>query len=93
MFTRQKLLFRKPVVSQAASFTSYSLRNISKHLKAFATIDPSNLSSSDKGFNLVGGEWTSPSKYMDLVDPLNGGTMIKIPDTQMDEIAPFVQSL
>ena len=36
-------------------------RGISSHLKAFATIDPENLSASDKGFNLVGGEWTSPN--------------------------------
>ena len=68
-------------------------RGISNHLKAFATIDPQNLSASDKGFNLVNGEWVSPSKYLDLVDPLKGGTMIKIPDTQMDEIEPFVESL
>ena len=39
------------------------------------------------------GEWTSPSKYMDLVDPLKGGTMVKIPDTQLSEIEPFVTSL
>ena len=30
---------------------------------------------------------------MDLIDPLNGGTMLKIPDTQIDEIEPFVESL
>lgn len=68
-------------------------RAISQHLKAFATIDPNNLSSSDKGFNLVNGQWQSSNEYVDLVDPLNGGTMIKIPDTQMDEIDPFVDSL
>jgi len=75
------------------SFTSMQLRSISKHLKAFATIDPANLSASDKGFNLVGGEWVSSSHYRTLVDPLKGGDMIKVPDTQMDEIAPFVESL
>ena len=90
MFLRQSLLFKQPVMKQATSLTSPSLRNISKHLKAFATIDPSNLSPSDKGFNLVNGEWTSPSQHMNLIDPLNGGNMMKIPDTQMSEIAPFV---
>jgi len=69
------------------------LRSISKHLKAFATVDPNNLSASDKGFNLVQGEWRSPNHYMDLIDPLNGGTMLKIPNTQLDEISPFVESL
>ena len=74
-------------------FSSVPLRRISKHLKAFATIDPENLSTSDKGFNLVQGEWTSSAKYHELIDPLNGEKMIKIPDTQMDEITPFVESL
>lgn len=69
------------------------LRSISKHLKAFATVDPDNLSASDKGFNLVQGEWRSTNQYLDLVDPLKGGTMVKIPDTQVDEIEPFVESL
>jgi hypothetical protein len=30
---------------------------------------------------LVNGEWVGTEKYIDLVDPLNGGTMIKLPDT------------
>ena len=30
---------------------------------------------------------------MDLIDPLHGGNMLKIPDTQLDEIQPFVDSL
>ena len=99
MFLRQSL-FGKPLqkaaaapLSSARMASSIQVRSISQHLKAFATIDPDNLSSSDKGFNLVQGEWTSPRQYMDLVDPLKGGTMIKVPDTQMDEIEPFVESL
>lgn len=68
-------------------------RSISHHLKAFATIDPNNLSASDKGFNLVKGEWVPSQKYMDLIDPLKGGTLMKIPDTQTEEITPFVESL
>jgi len=35
----------------------YSQRNFSKHLKAFATLDPKNLSVENKGMNLVAGEW------------------------------------
>ena len=30
---------------------------MSKHLKAFATLDPDNLSTKNKGMNLVNGEW------------------------------------
>ena len=91
MFLRQNYKFMRTM--NPMGLTSMPRRNISKHLKAFATIDPDNLSAKDKGFNLVQGEWTSSSQYLDLVDPLKGGKMIKIPDTQMDEIAPFVESL
>ena len=98
---RQKL-FGKPVQQAAATsaksvsnkvVSAPAFRSVSQHLKAFATIDPNNLSKSDKGFNLVKGEWTSTKQYMDLVDPLNGGTMIRVPDTSLDEIDPFVESL
>ena len=30
---------------------------MSKHLAAFATVDPEKLSAKDKGMNLVQGEW------------------------------------
>jgi len=66
---------------------------MSSHLKAFATIDPNNLSVKDKGFNLVKGEWASTASYTDLIDPLTGDVMMKQPDTQLDEIQPFVESL
>jgi len=81
MFLRQHKIFSQAAAKPMMSFTSMQLRCISQHLKAFATIDPANLSPSDKGFNLVKGEWVSSSKYMTLVDPLNGGDMIKVPDT------------
>jgi 1-pyrroline-5-carboxylate dehydrogenase len=71
----------------------FSALAMSSHLKSFATIDPNNLSEKDKGYNLVKGEWTSTANYVDLVDPLTGKTMMKQPDTQMDEISPFVESL
>ena len=94
MLLRHKI-FGKPVQSASSAVIAKScqMRSFSKHLKAFATIDPQNLSSSDKGFNLVKGEWVPSKQYMDLVDPLKGGTMVKIPDTQVDEIQPFVESL
>ena len=68
-------------------------RYASRHLKHFATIDPGNLSTKDKGMNLVQGEWTGVAKYSELVDPLTGKPMISIPDTSMQELEPFVESL
>ena len=65
----------------------------SQHLKAFATIDPHNLSVKDKGMNLVGGEWVGSNEYFELIDPLTGKPMISIPDTKLDEIDPYIESL
>ena len=73
--------------------TMTAQRNFSAHLKAFATLDPKNLSVSDKGMNLVAGEWVGSEKYGTMVDPLTGKPMMSYPDTQMHEIDPFVQSL
>lgn len=41
----------------------------------------------------VNGEWGLPAKSKTIPDPLNGEPFIKLPDTQLDEIDPFVQSL
>jgi 1-pyrroline-5-carboxylate dehydrogenase len=48
MFTTRKSM---------AGLLNLQLRNASQHLKAFATIDPKNLSVENKGMNLVQGEW------------------------------------
>jgi len=85
-------MLSQPQLRQRALYLLQA-RQFSKHLKAFATVDPANLTASDRGYNLVGGEWKDTQKYVDLVDPLRGGTMIRIPDTSVDEIQPFVDSL
>ena len=63
--------------------------------KAFATIDPfegMNASTPGVAQNLVGGEWLSGTEFRDdLVDPLNGGAFVKVPDTT--DIAPFLEGL
>ncbi len=68
-------------------------RAFSKHLKAFATVDPKGMNGKDKGFNLVNGEWKTTSAYSDLIDPLTGKTMMQVPQTSADEIQPFVDSM
>ena len=73
--------------------TTVHMRNASAHLKAFATIDPKNLSVTNKGMNLVQGEWVAAEQYMDVIDPLTGKPMISIPNTSMGEIEPFIESL
>eukprot|EP00771_Trimastix_marina_P003995 gnl/Trimastix_PCT/72.p2 GENE.gnl/Trimastix_PCT/72~~gnl/Trimastix_PCT/72.p2 ORF type:complete len:527 (+),score=163.84 gnl/Trimastix_PCT/72:2419-3999(+) len=61
----------------------------------FATIDPDTVSGANpcQLYNLVNGEWMLPRASTDIVDPLNGEAFIKMPNTQVDELAPFVASL
>ena len=47
----------------------------------------------DKGQNLVKGAWQGTKKYNDLPDPLTGKVMMKVPDTTLEEITPFIESL
>ena len=75
---------------QRCAIQTTSLRAFSKHLNAFATIDPNNMDGSDKGFNLVDGKWQGTEKYIDLPDPMTGKTLCKCPDTQLHEIDPFI---
>ena len=63
-------------------------------LREFATIDPENLSKTSKLQNLCGGEWMSTKSYEDLIDPLTGNVMGKVPLTDAEtEIKPFIDSL
>lgn len=41
----------------------------------------------------MNGEWGLTARLKTIPDPLNGEPFIKLPDTQLDEIEPFVQSL
>lgn len=62
---------------------------------SWATVDPDAMgpSSPGIGLNLVGGQWTSTAKTMDVVDPLNGERMVTVPDTQENEIGLFVERM
>lgn len=41
----------------------------------------------------VYGEWVPAEKTLAVVDPLNGEPFLRVPDTQLYEIEPFVASL
>lgn len=41
----------------------------------------------------VNGEWHLPRNSKPLIDPWNGEEFMKIPDPQIDEVEPFVESL
>jgi len=63
-------------------------------LKQFATVDPENLTKTSKMQNLCNGEWTGTEDWIDLIDPLNGKVMGKVPKTNKDtETKCFIDSL
>jgi len=61
----------------------------------FATVDPFNdmtANSPGEVQNLVGGNWVSESKTRDdIVDPLNGGLFLEVPDTE--DMTPFLDGI
>ena len=67
-------------------------------LPSWATADPSVMGvSSDihQVSNLVGGKWSDAKARMVIPDPMNKNSqpIFTIPDTQVDELAPFFESL
>lgn len=64
-------------------------------IPAFATVDPfDGMTAENPGIlqNLVGGEWLdSDGGYDDIVDPMNGDVMLRVPETQ--NCAPFIDGL
>eukprot|EP00250_Pteridium_aquilinum_P010411 c19365_g1_i3 orf=191-1822(+) len=61
---------------------------------SFATLDPHHLCAAQPAqiFNFVHGSWKEASKWADIVDPLNGDSFLKVPDTTVSELVPFIES-
>jgi len=64
-------------------------------LPEWATVDPDLMCEATPAFgrNLVGGQWVDAKQTMDVIDPLNGEVMVKVPDTTVQEIGPFVERM
>eukprot|EP00434_Breviolum_minutum_P024381 symbB.v1.2.021531.t1/scaffold1865.1/size98072/8 len=62
---------------------------------SWATVDPETMSASTpaEGLNLCGGNWTTSKYSQEIVDPMNGDVFLKVPNTGMEEIEPFVQRM
>ena len=43
--------------------------------------------------NFIDGKWVKGKKYREVVDPMSGEPFIQTPDTDEEELAPFIQSL
>jgi hypothetical protein len=75
-------------------------RALSQHARcasvpAWATVDPWKMSGAEPavGKNLCGGVWSDAKSTHDIIDPLNGEAFIKVPNTSVDEIGPFVERM
>jgi 1-pyrroline-5-carboxylate dehydrogenase len=65
---------------------------------SWATYDPDELGSSATPYavqNFVDGKWTKAKTSMDIPHPMdkNSHPIFTVPDTQADEITPFLESL
>lgn len=62
---------------------------------SWASADPEAVTGSAPATvsNLVSGKWTGTAAMMHVPDPYNGEQFIHVPDTQGDELKPFVDSL
>mmetsp|Transcript_19260 Transcript_19260/g.37177 ORF Transcript_19260/g.37177 Transcript_19260/m.37177 type:complete len:259 (-) Transcript_19260:487-1263(-) len=70
-------------------------RAISMGKFSWATVDPEKMSGSNpaNAQNFVRGEWQDTKSTMNIIDPLNGEEFLVVPNTQLDEIGPFVEGL
>lgn len=93
------MLLNKP---QRFRNPAFCIRNIGYRvlstIPSWATIDPAALGMSKEPYlvpNIVGGEFTTTKSTMDIIHPMdrNANPIFKVPDTQIDEIEPFVNSL
>lgn len=73
-------------------------RAMSTSVPSWATVDPAAMGTKAEPhavLNCVGGKWTSTKSTMSIPHPLNKDApdIFTIPDTQADEIKPFIDSL
>mmetsp|Transcript_25491 Transcript_25491/g.73345 ORF Transcript_25491/g.73345 Transcript_25491/m.73345 type:complete len:549 (+) Transcript_25491:88-1734(+) len=62
---------------------------------AWATVDPDAMCGAAPavGQNLLAGEWSGAAATADVIDPLNGEVMAKVPDVKESELGPWVERL
>mmetsp|Transcript_22759 Transcript_22759/g.63198 ORF Transcript_22759/g.63198 Transcript_22759/m.63198 type:complete len:571 (-) Transcript_22759:574-2286(-) len=64
-------------------------------LGSWATVDPNNMHPGKpaEALNFVGGSWIMPGNVREVPDPLTGETFLRVADTSVEEIKPFVEGL
>eukprot|EP00878_Enallax_costatus_P039600 GHUV01045453.1.p1 GENE.GHUV01045453.1~~GHUV01045453.1.p1 ORF type:complete len:500 (+),score=106.07 GHUV01045453.1:235-1734(+) len=87
--------FLAPVSSQCLAGLGTTAYASGRRLSNWASVDPDSWSGSHPAVaqNLVAGRWTSSARTKTIPDPLNGEPFVQLPDTQVNEVDHFVQSL
>jgi 1-pyrroline-5-carboxylate dehydrogenase len=85
---------RRLVVEKASAASA----PFSTVIPSWASLDPAALGETATPYavkNLVGGEWTSASKNLIIPNPIqkSGPAIFTTPDTQIEELEPFVKSM
>lgn len=67
-------------------------------VSSWATVDPAQLGEGMEPYavsNIVNGQWTQTEQRMSIINPLDKSKqdIFSIPDTQVKELQPFIQSL
>ena len=89
------------IATNRAPQTLSSLRLLSRTMStipSWATFDPAKAGTTTDIYavqNLCDGQWTKAKSTMEIIHPLdkNAHPIFSIPDTQSDEIQPFIDSL
>ncbi len=63
--------------------------------RGFRGFDPKSLSGSNSATlsNFVNGEWRGAQSFIHIPDPLNGEQFIRMPNTSMSELSPFIDRM
>lgn len=82
--------------SSPSSFLSRTMSSFSKPV--WATVDPASMGTNPEPYavhNLVGGKWVKANATMAIPHPMdkNAQPIFTVPDTQGDELDPFIESL
>lgn len=87
--------FRPAAPSWALEIRLFGARHASSSLPPWATVDPEEMTPEKPaiGRNLCAGEWSDAAKMVDIVDPMTGKVMVKVPSTMGTEAEPFVERM
>ena len=96
-----RMLSTRAILTKHAQIgrSSTILRHMTQITKpSWATADPTTMGIAAEPYavsNLVGGKWTKANSVMSIPDPLNKNAqpIFTIPDTQVDELGPWFESL